>query len=210
MHSVCRVSPETQHVQGRALSDTERMLPNQQFIRPKPSLTMINGEMEKSRGPLSKNYFFIKVEDLVRVYNSDASRELDPNKAETKILVYEDRVNVWFLDVIDEMKDDPDAGLLVLQSLTNLLDNNAKLTGSGGASATIKKLFKTDTDWVAGVRSGKPSGIRFDLHSPAVKKTETGLVINPSKFADAVRLEITRCIKSLRSNKTFARNFKLF
>ena len=170
---------------------------------------MINGEMEKSRGALSKNYFYVRVEDFVKIYNSDASRELDPNKAETKMLVYGDRMNAWFLDVIDEMKDDPDAGLLVLQSLVNLLDNNAKLTGGEGAAKTLNRMFKLAPATVAAIRSGSPSGIRFDLHSIAVKKTETGIVVNPSKFTDAVRSEIIRSIKPLRSNRKFAKNFKL-
>ena len=181
------------------------------LYRPAPTSNMINGEMEKSRGPLSKNYFYIKVEDLVQVYNGDASKELDPNKVETKILVYEDRVNGWFLDVIDEIKDDPDAGMLVIQSLVNLMDNHSKLTGSGGAGAAVKKLFNTDINTNA-IKNGNPTGIRFDLHGPAVKKTETGIIINPSKFADAIRLEINRSIKSMRNgtHAAFARNFRMF
>ena len=49
---------------------------------------------------------------------------LDYNNIETKILIYEDRVKEWFLKIGVKLKQDNEAGFVILQIATSYIEGN--------------------------------------------------------------------------------------
>ena len=71
----------------------------------------------------------------------------DPNLIETKLMIHKDRVNGWFLDVAERLKEDNEAGFVILMICLAHLEGMAQyrreqITNFGESSQILKEELK--------------------------------------------------------------------
>jgi hypothetical protein len=91
---------------------------------------------------LSKNYY-CKSPNKEKVYDkrkSDGST-LNINDIDTKILIYEDRVNGWFLDIANDLKKDGCAGFVILSIAISYIEGNQQFREGNSSERNSENFF---------------------------------------------------------------------
>ncbi|GBE20092.1 MAG TPA: hypothetical protein ENG87_04575 [Candidatus Pacearchaeota archaeon] len=65
-----------------------------------------------------------------------------PSNINTKILVYEDRVKEWFLEVGRKLKQDNEAGFIILQVALSYIEGNQQYRKGKSSDRKSKEFFK--------------------------------------------------------------------
>jgi len=101
---------------------------------------------------ISKNYFYWEppigsmvfdqrnVNTFLKKGKKPVESALDFNDIETKILIYEDRVKEWFLEIGKKLKQDNEAGFVILQIALSYIEGNQQFR-EGKTSQGKSKLF---------------------------------------------------------------------
>lgn len=149
---------------------------------------------------------------------------LDYRDIETKILVYEDRVKGWFLDVANELKKNNEAGFIILQISLSYIEGNQQYREGKSSRNVSEKFFirgmsrifkrrgknykKLLKDFYKQVRCGLfHDGMtrRNVTISGEFKKdllfTKNEIKINPHKFLDTIYEDFENYIKQLKNKK---------
>jgi len=107
-----------------------------------------------SKRAISKNYFHWDPSEDGKIYDqrvinklSDPKKEainfgLNPNEINTKILVYEDRVKEWFLEVGKRLKSDNEAGFIILQITLSYIEGNQQYREGESSERKSKEFFR--------------------------------------------------------------------
>jgi len=150
---------------------------------------------------------------------------LNPNSVDTKILVYEDRVLEWFLNIGNRLKGDNEAGFVILMiSLAYIEGNQQYREGRSShrqSSAFFKKGIKRVFPYLRRIANVDDlldnfyADVRCGLfHDSITRKKVTisgqfndpitlGKVINinPHRFLDAVKLDFRKYISILKNKR---------
>ncbi len=164
-------------------------------------------------------------------YNSDTKKhilvdkrtkiEYDPYDINTKIMVYEDRVRRWFLDIADRLKTDDSAGFVILQIAISYIEGNQQLRdGSPSINGSrtsfinaMKRIFNLDntsdvdmSEFHNQVRCGLfHDGITREKvflsgeFTNAISVNNNQIYINPHKFLDKIVEDLSNYITLLRN-----------
>lgn len=175
---------------------------------------------------ISENYY---------IQNNDAFDKRAPNtplllnEEKTKIKIYEDMVNGWFLKVAERLKQDNEAGFVILSVAVAYIEGNQQFRESKLSKNNSKKFF------IKGVRrifdkENVPENILADyysqvrcglFHDGMTKKNViisadfadplrylNGVIrINPHKFLDKIKADFESYIAELETNTTLRNNF---
>ncbi len=188
---------------------------------------MIDGQMQITRSMLSKNYYYIRVEDLTKVYRKGSSSEMDPDDINTKIDVYEDRVGSWFLGVVNALREQNGADFAMMQIAMAYIDGNQQLregkrTQDAFARAMRRMFGLISPDLLKSFQRQVSSGLFHELVVSSSKvPIERGdyvaqIRVNPKKFVAETERDIRKYISELRNKKNgqlrknFDRTFKLY
>ena len=196
---------------------------------------------------ISKNYFHMEPSDEQLIFdqrlidrflieNKDPRDSgLDYNNIETKILIYEDRVKGWFLEIGEKLKQDNEAGFVIIQIALSCMEGNQQYI-EGEISRNRSKLFFIksmkrifpDSSQVKNI--DEILGIFYDQvrcglfhdgmtrsvvtinaeHKSAIDFTSSDIVVNPHKFLDSIRKAFEDYIMELKnpSNTALRQNFE--
>ncbi|MCK5040569.1 MAG: hypothetical protein KAR87_06390 [Candidatus Aenigmarchaeota archaeon] len=149
---------------------------------------------------------------------------LDYNNIETKILIYEDRVKEWFLKIGVKLKQDNEAGFVILQIATSYIEGNQQYiegqTSNQKSKAFFKKAMKrifpeiikiVNIDIFLGtfyeqVRCGlfhdgmtKKSVTISGEYPEALCFLDSNILINPHKFLDVIYENFENYISELKN-----------
>jgi hypothetical protein len=175
---------------------------------------MIDGELQANRGVLSRNYYYIRVEDFVKIYRRGESREMDPDAIETKIAVYEDRINNWLINVLVKLKDEPDSSFAAMQIAAAYIEGNQRLRDGGSKNNAFVKAAKrilsvdssydkTIRDFYRHITSGNFNNLVISNFKAAVAKGDYAgkINVNPKKFVECVEKDLRHYINDLKKNR---------
>ncbi|MDP3916762.1 MAG: hypothetical protein Q8Q42_00555 [Nanoarchaeota archaeon] len=170
----------------------------------------------------------------------DWFNEYDINKIETRILIYEDQVNGWFLDVAKKLMKDKNNDLVVLQIAISYIEGNQQYREGKPSRNSSKKCFIRGFRRIFKISNNIISEKRLEhfydqvrcglFHDGMIKKDvvvsrdfdaalylrETGtkertILINPCKFLGIISQDFYKYIKELKSgNKESISNFEKY
>lgn len=208
---------------------------------------MTEGDDDMIKRGVSKNYFHWESYTDGKIYDQrlvDKSLEekkepkesaFDPNNIDTKILVYEDRVKGWFLEIAGKLKTDNEAGFVILQIALSYLEGNQQYRKGENSRNNSEVFFKESLkrifpelcirqnidrllhNFYVGVRCGLfHDGMtrRFVTisgeFSDALSIHANEIKINPHKFLDKITEDFDEYITELKdtSNTVLRRNFE--
>ncbi len=184
---------------------------------------------------ISKNYYVIPPEvTIVRKHGSDET--LDINDIKTKIIVYEDRVKNWFLQIAENLKKDNEAGFVILSIAIAYIEGNQQFRDGKSSHNQSKKFFirgmrrifdKANVpepilkSYYDQIRCGlfhdgmtkKNVVISGDFPSPiSYTGNQNGqnsvIRINPHKFSDKIKEDFEKYISELKSDTELIKNFE--
>lgn len=175
----------------------------------------------------SKNYL-IDTKNK-KIIDKRTKKEL-PYDLETKILVYEDRQKTWFFDIAEKLKDNNEAGFVILMIATTYLESNQQYRegapSNGRSNEMIKKalarMFPSMQEseqeiFIKGVRCGlfhdgiTKKGILIHASQNEIYRFENNdLIVNPHKLLDEVEKDLDNYINVLKNtgNATERTNFE--
>lgn len=205
----------------------------------------------KKRG-VSKNFFHWDPSDDGMIYDqrivwiylekgiSPIESGLDPNDINTKILVYEDRVKEWFLEIGKRLKSDNEAGFIILQIALSYIEGNQQYRMGESSNRRSREFFKESLkrifpyiqrihnienvldDFYKQVRCGlfhtgiTGSKVTISCEYPNALKIIfpdfAEIYVNPHKFLDSIINDFENYIKQLKNinNRTLRENFERF
>jgi hypothetical protein len=156
----------------------------------------------------------------------------DYRNIETKILVYEDRVKAWFLDIANELKKNNEAGFIILQIAVGYIEGNQQFReGKESKSASEKffikgmsRIFKRRgknyksflKDFYKSVRCGlfhdgmtRGNVTISGQFKKDLRFSKREIKINPHKFLDTIYKDFENYIKQLKNknNRKLRKNF---
>lgn len=174
---------------------------------------------------ISKNYY-VTHPDVTIVRKHGTEDTLDLNDTKTKILIYEDRVKRWFLEIAEKLKKDNEAGFVILAIAVAYIEGNQQFRDGKSSHNQSKKFFikgvrrifdKTNVpesileSYYEQIRCGlfhdgitkKNVVISGDFPNPisyAGNQTEQNGVIkiNPHKFLDKIKADFEEYISQLK------------
>jgi hypothetical protein len=148
---------------------------------------------------------------------------LEYNDIETKILIFEDRINGWFLDVANKLKENNEAGfVIVMISLGYVEGIQQYVEGAGSDTGSkdcfvrgIKRIFTLDDRYdtlienlYKGARCGlfhnfmTSSSISISGDYPDVILFNNNVIsINPHKFIDCIRKDFEKYVEDLKNKE---------
>ncbi len=162
------------------------------------------------------------------------SKKLDPNDVETQIDIYENSTRYWFFNVAERLKQDNEAGFVVLQLAISYIESIEQYkTGKSSNndsksffSNSLKKIFpeikftKEILDHIYDeVRSGlvhnaitKKDVVISTKFQDTIKIENKNILINPHKFLDRIIYDFEEYIKKLRNENevNLRERFKTF
>lgn len=177
---------------------------------------------------ISKNYY-INHPNVTLVRKHGSNETLDLNDTKTKILIYEDRVKEWFLEIGERLKKNNEAGFVILSIAISYIEGNQQFREGKSSHKQSKKFFingmrrifdKADVPEV--ILKSYYEQIRCGLfHNGMTKKNVTisgefqnpisytrsqdgqnGVIrINPHKFLDKIRKDFDSYISGLKSGQ---------
>lgn len=179
-------------------------------------------------GSLSPNYY--KKPDIQdKVFKIKESYEIDKvleYDIDSKILIYEDRVNGWFLNFAEELTKKDNSEFVVLMICINYLEGNQQFregkSSLNNSSETLKRALKrifpeTEEETldylIDRVRHGlfhdgmtrRGALLRYGLSIPfftfTMRDGEKWLEIDPSKFLEEVRKDFAFYIEILKNKE---------
>jgi hypothetical protein len=193
---------------------------------------------------LSKNYFMFPELTVNWVYDKRnyegvtdeeiaKKQGLDPNDLDVKILIYEDQVKAWFLEIAKRLKQDNEAGFTILQIAVSYIEGNqqyreGKLSYGNSQSFFIKgmrRIFDKEnvpktvlSFFYDQVRCGlfhdgitkKNVLISCELPDP-VRNINGKIMINPHKFLDKIKEDFDNYVNQLKNKENIESrtNFEL-
>lgn len=89
---------------------------------------------------LSKNYY-VTPPDVTVVRSHVSNDTLDLSDIKTKILIYEDRVKTWFLEIAESLKKDNEAGFVILSIAIAYIEGNQQFRDGKSSHNQSKKFF---------------------------------------------------------------------
>ena len=161
----------------------------------------------------------------------ERNRVCNPGDAKTKIAIYEDRVNGWFLDVGDSLQSNSNAEFVILQIAISYIEGNQQLrdgNSSEGRSKgcfvnAMKRIFALEDLADEDARTlyeevrcglfhdGIPSKkvlLSCDFEK-AIKHVGEGIYINARLFFNIVKADFCEYIRSLeKSEPVLLKNFE--
>lgn len=182
---------------------------------------------------ISKNYYVIN--NNVYDKRNENENSLDLNEVKTKIKIYEDRVNGWFLEIAEKLKTDNEAGFVILSIAIAYIEGNqqfreGKLSENNSKKFFIKgirRIFDKE-DVPEDILKGYYKQVRCGLFHDGMTKSNVlvsgkfpdplrhtnGIIkINPHKLFDKIKEDFKNYILELESNedlrKIFIKRFDL-
>lgn len=184
-------------------------------------------KMEQVKQAISENYYVMSnnIYDKRQVSNSSLSL----NDYETKIKIYEDRVNGWFLKIAEKLKRDNEAGFVILSIAIAYIEGNqqfreGKISENNSKPFFIKgirRIFgKEDVpedilkDYYKKVRcglfhdgmTGKNVSISGDFPDP-LRYTNGTIKINSHRFLDKIKQDFQSYIAELEQDEDLRNKF---
>ena len=184
---------------------------------------------------ISKNYFHWEPDDeglifdkrLVDKYLEEGKKPvdsgLDYNNVDTKILIYEDRVKEWFLEIGNRLRKDNEAGFVILQIAVSYIEGNQQYREGTTSHRNSKSFFVKamkrifpEIISISNIDSLLESfydQVRCGLfHDGMTKKfvtiskeykipldiSATDIKINPHKFLDKISEDLNRYISEIK------------
>lgn len=208
----------------------------------------MNKEERFMKRGISKNYFHWEPDDG-RIYDQKRVMValekgvpphisgLDPNNINTKIEVYEDRVKEWFLDIGKRLKQNNEAGFVILQIALSYIEGNQQYREGESSEGKSKKFFKEGLkriflhiqqaqnievildDFYKQVRCGlfhtgiTGQNVTISGNFPNdLEIIDHEIKINSHKFLDAIINDFERYINQLKdsNNISLRKNFEKF
>ncbi len=180
---------------------------------------------------ISKNFYKIIKEGTSSeiVYRKGSKNKYKFIDLEAKILIYEDRVKTWFLDIANELKSNNEAGFVILMICLSYVEGIVQFKSGKSSQRVSKKLFvnyikklfnvhKTVAEAIyEDARCGlfhdgmsrKRIAISGELRSPIMIDINGKTIgINPHLFLDKINQDFNKYIKSLKNNKKLRDNFR--
>ncbi len=175
---------------------------------------------------ISKNYFL----DGNSLYDKRKPRiNLKPITSEIKIKIYEDRVKGWFIDIATGLKNDNEAGFIILSIATAYVEGNqqfreGKLSKNKSRKFFVngmKRIFHEESvpelilnDYYAQIRcglfhdgmTGRNVVISSNFSEP-LRHIGGQIIINPHKFLDKIEEDLSGYIRDLKTNQILRDNF---
>ena len=183
---------------------------------------------------ISKN-FYIKQNPFAGIKNSISEdkvfrkeeQEYSIKDLDTKILIFEDRVKEWFLEIGEELKKNNEAGYIILMICMQYIENIIQLKKGEDSSGKAGQFFKeglkdlfpnlrqdlVDLTWSSircGLFHNGMTGDGIFLNADEGNQLEIALfkinnedkvLINPHKFLDKVKFHFQEYINKLKDNK---------
>ncbi|MBL7197738.1 MAG: hypothetical protein ISS47_06530 [Candidatus Omnitrophica bacterium] len=188
---------------------------------------------QEHEAAISKNYKWILKNEKPSLIDVRTGIEHDHNKIDTKILVYEDRVSGWFLNIAECLKNDNEAGFVILQIAVTYIEGNQQLREGKSSKRNSENFFikgmrrifeKEDvpeaviSHFYEQVRCGLfHDGMTGDhvfissSRQEAVRIINNVIYINSHKFLDKIKEDFQNYVSDLRNNKDLRKNFdKMF
>ncbi|MBI2448821.1 hypothetical protein HYV49_00820 [Candidatus Pacearchaeota archaeon] len=181
---------------------------------------------------ISKNFYKIIGDGLspILIYRKDSNKKYNLNDLSTKILVYEDRVKGWFLDIGKELKKNNEAGFVILMICASYIEGVVQFKlgkSSKGQSAKVfvdyvKSLFKVHETVARAIYEDMRCGLFHDgmsrrriaisgeLKYPVMIDINRKTIgINPHLFLQKLNKDFNDYIKNLKNkrNKKLRSNF---
>lgn len=181
---------------------------------------------------ISKHYFQAK--ELGKYGVGDIrvlGKILDIRDLETKILIYEDRVKEWFLEIAEGLKKNNETGFAILQIALSYIEGNQQYREGKRSDDQsfiffkrgLKRIFNLKSnnqrlhDFYKEVRCGlfhdgmtrKKVTISCEFPTP-LRITKNQIKINPHEFLDNVKKDFNEYINRLKNkrNKKLRKNFE--
>lgn len=181
---------------------------------------------------ISKNYYVINN----KIYDKrNAQTSLNLNDIKTKIKIYEDRVNSWFLEIAEKLKSDSETSFVILSIAIAYVEGNqqfreGKMSENNSKKFFIKglrRIFDKETvpdDILKGYYKQIRCGLFHDGMTGSnvivsrkfldpLRYTNGIIKINPHKFLDKIRQDFKNYIEELAWNgelqKSFEKRFDL-
>jgi len=164
---------------------------------------------------LSKNY--LKV-DATHAIKPPQQTQLLLSETSTKIRIYEDRINGWFLDFADHLKNNPSisrhAGFVILSIAVAYIEGVQQYmegVGSSGAGGTtfnkgLHRIFPTlptGPDYYGKIRCGlfhnamTKKGVVLDTYQGPIAFRNGLIEIDSFKFLEAIKVDFRDYIQQL-------------
>ena len=157
----------------------------------------------------------------------------DYRNIETKILIYEDRVKGWFLDIANELKKNNEAGFIILQIAVSYIEGIQQFREGKESKTTSEKFFTKGMSRIFKRRGKKYKRFLKDFYKSVrcglfhdgmtrrnvsisgqfnkdLRFTKREIRINPHKFLDSIYKDFENYIKQLKNkrNKKLRKNFE--
>lgn len=151
-------------------------------------------------------------------WHAPTNRWLKRDDLETKIEIYDDRVQGWFLEWGDKLKAEHNAGFVVLMVATAYLEGNQQYREGRTSEGESKKFFVAAIQRIFSLteQQGRElyREVRCGLFHDGMTKHRVSIAneypdalvvvgdefrISPNKFLDAVRADMTSYIAALRA-----------
>lgn len=196
---------------------------------------------------ISKNYFHLEPHDG-KIYDQRIVMValqkgfppylsgLNPNNINTKILVYEDRVKEWFLKVGKRLKQDNEAGFIILQIALSYIEGNQQYRKGKSSERKSREFFIEGlkrifphiqqiqnievilNDFYKKVRCSlfhtgiTGQNVTISGNFPdGLEIIDGEIKINPHKFIDTITNDFEKYINQLKDNNISTRkNFERF
>ncbi|MEK6959821.1 MAG: hypothetical protein AABX47_01490 [Nanoarchaeota archaeon] len=105
---------------------------------------------------LSKNFYVLTNDQTHQVFDKRDKKSHPLTELETKIIIYEDRVKHWFLQIAENLKNDNEAGFVILSIAIAYIEGNQQFRDGKSSAPQFKNgkriAGKSEKFFIKGMR----------------------------------------------------------
>lgn len=185
-----------------------------------------NCKLEEIKQAISENYY---VQNNQIFDKRQKNVVLSLNDVQTKVKIYEDRVDGWFLKIAEKLKQNNEAGFVILSVAIAYIEGNQQFREGKLSKNNSKKFFirgirrifdkenvpdNISTDYYSQVRCGlfhdgmtKSNVMISGEFTNPLSYNEGIIKINPNKFLNKVKEDFQKYLVELENNKILRSSF---